>query len=412
MKSVAPIVVVGGGTAGSTVVSYLAGHTTSEIVLVDPGAFAETDDVSRFHDVLATEFSVRHQQVSLTSARSMDYLSSWLMGGGSAVNGLLLTGEVPKHLEGLTRPSTAADIGTLGKALLVAGGEFTNLWWNRGRWNPGRAVRHLEEEGRIRIVRGEALSVEWRHGAASGVRTMSEEIAASHVVLCAGAIETPSLLLKSGCQSFNAKVGQGLQNHPSVSVPVARTSPSHARFDAAVVRRIVRGDTSLMMFAFERASTIDEMVGLFTVALMSPSSRGTVTQHPDRIAVDFNILDTPDDRRALIHGVDELSQLSSACRLSDGVARVLPMRSGDVLSEFPRMSQPEREEWVANNVEMLFHASSSCSQAVDNGGRLLGVNGVHIADASILSRVPIDTPAGPVTMEALRIARQLGEELA
>ena len=52
MSSVHPVVIVGGGTAGSVVAATLAGACDAPLVLVEPGPRTD-DDVPRFMDVLA-----------------------------------------------------------------------------------------------------------------------------------------------------------------------------------------------------------------------------------------------------------------------------------------------------------------------------------------------------------------------
>jgi choline dehydrogenase-like flavoprotein len=55
MTTQLPIVVIGGGTAGCTVVSTLAGMTTRPIVLIEPGPSSVHDDEAAFFTVLSDE---------------------------------------------------------------------------------------------------------------------------------------------------------------------------------------------------------------------------------------------------------------------------------------------------------------------------------------------------------------------
>ena len=65
MASQLPIVVIGGGTAGCTVVSTLAAMTTQPIVLIEPGPPSIHDDDSAFFDVLSDESLSREVQTTL-----------------------------------------------------------------------------------------------------------------------------------------------------------------------------------------------------------------------------------------------------------------------------------------------------------------------------------------------------------
>ena len=166
------------------------------------------------------------------------------------------------------------------------------------------------------------------------------------------------------------------------------------------------------MFAFERASEVDSQLGVITIALMNPVSRGAVTRNSSHSIVDFNVLATPRDRECLTGGVEHLISLLSRsereprAHLADAVSGNFSIR------DFSNSSEEERDSLVYQHVEVLAHATSSCAQSVDGRGALRGFEGVTIADASILSTIPNCTPAAPVTIEALRIARILGEEMS
>lgn len=413
MSGRAPIVVIGGGTAGSTVVAHLAAHTTKDIVLIEPGRMVATDDESRFHEALAQSGVSRDVEVAVSSIRTRTYRDANALGGGSAINGMLLTGAEPEHLRGLTRMATSTDCGVMGKMLLDAGGEFSRLWWNRGRWNPGRAVNHLVEEGRVRIVSAHADRVEFSGSQVTCVVVSNEEIEVGHLVVSAGAISTPALMLRSGCAVRNGAIGRGLQNHPVINVPFELAEPSHARFDASVIYRYgTRSSGEIMMFAFERASRVEEKLGVLAVAVMTPDSVGRVELVDGDIRVQFNCLTTSRDRDCLIDGLERASALFDNQRLANGIRLATPHSDNFSLSHFLSRPEKERQEYVWSHVDVLSHATSSMSQAVDQSGGLKGFAGVSIADASILPNVPSETPAGPVTMEALRIARILGKELS
>ncbi|MBM3718097.1 MAG: GMC family oxidoreductase [Actinobacteria bacterium] len=369
-----PVVVVGGGTAGSTVVAHLAHATDREIILVEPGASSPMDDEPRFFDVLAA-----------TDTWSLEgYTQPRVLGGGSAVNGLVLSGDPPLHVAELTRDADEDEMGPASLALLGAGGRRVRLWWNGGRWNPGRVASHLVEEGRIEHRRTTAERLVIRDGAAVAVVTATGEIECSSVVVCAGAILTPVLLLRSGLDRLVPHIGEGLQNHPTLAL-VFHALAGEGRFDAAVVHeaRTTNG-RAVLTIVYERASAHDSDIGLMMSSLMEVESRGRVVLDDGRIAFHFGDLSTPGDRIAHTEMSAMLDRLADACGF---IAHGLPAPA------------------------LVSHATSSCAMSVDGEGRLLGVGGVRIADASVLAGVPAVTPAAPVTMEALRIATAMGEEM-
>ena len=114
------------------------------------------------------------------------------------MNGLVLSGDAPAHVADLTRVADEADMGPAARALRDAGRRPVRLWWNGGRWNPGRVVTHLVEEGRIEHRRVAAERLEVRDGRIAAVVTAAGDIVCDGVVVCAGAILTPALLLRSG----------------------------------------------------------------------------------------------------------------------------------------------------------------------------------------------------------------------
>ena len=406
MSSSQSIIVVGGGTAGCTVVSYLAAHTDCKILLLQPGHSSHHDDETRFFDALSDR--------DLLDSSVGDYVQAKLMGGGSAINGMLLTGDEPPHLQGLTRMATPEDCGAVGNALLKNGGRFSRLWWNGGRWNPGRAARHLQEEGRIMILPRSATDIFHRDGRVFGVDCNDEPVNADIVVLCAGAITTPQILLASGLGAVNPAIGQGLQNHPTVTAHIPLRASNSAIFDATVVREwTTSGGGQIMNVAYERSSHLDDQSGSLSVSLMNPSSRGNVGWDGQwSPIVDFCLLQEDQDLLNMMRGVrDLLAQLVSPAMASIAFVDDITVE-GMPLSQLQDLSEVQLGEWLRGAVNFVSHATSSCATAVDEWGRVKGIENCWVADASVLPSVPPCTPAAPVTMEALRIARNIGESLS
>lgn len=362
----APVVVVGGGTSGSIVARTLASLTTAPVVVLEPGPVTD-DDSPRFMDALTPQNL--WPGATVPQARAV--------GGGSAVNGMILSGQAPLWLEGLVRRSRPEEAGSVGRALLGAGGRLSLMWWNSGRWNPGRAMLHVEEEGRIEIRHETVRSLRMRGGRAVAVVTDAGDIPCAHVVMCAGALVTPSVLLASG---VDGRVGEGLQNHPTVSFAVERPGDERGFFDACVVHDLrVPGGTGLMV-AFERESAQNADTGLVTVSLMDPVSRGRAGE-----TVDFAFLSDPSDALRMEALVSEARRVLGAAGLR-------------VAAE--------------SGVHGVSHPTSSCAFVTRPDGRLAGCENVTVADASVLASVPAETPAASVTIESRRIALALAKGLA
>lgn len=405
-----PVVIVGGGTAGCTMASHLAAHTQRRIVVCEPGRLSIHDDHPGFFDVIADANLVSAERVGLTRQNETEtYLQARAVGGGSAVNAMLLTGAEPNHLRGLTQLAEEGHMGDVARALMASGGEPCRLWWNGGRWNPGRAVAHLVDEGRVELRRGTVSQIEIDNRQVTAVWCNDERIATDTVVLTAGALESPRLLMRSGCTDMVDGIGDGVQDHPCITFVLPLKSLNKRVFDASVVKRIeLQSGAQGLLIGYERASATDTENGLLSVLLMNPRSTGRISASGE---VMLNLLGDDDDTAAMV------ALVRHACEvvLSEPFASVCHMAIGDRVGtrakDIVAMSDAEMAEWMKGALAPVSHVSASLSRCVDSAGRINGVSGLVVADASVLPRVPHETPAAPVTMEALRIARALGEEL-
>jgi choline dehydrogenase-like flavoprotein len=413
MASQLPIVVIGGGTAGCTVVSTLAAMTSHPIVLVEPGPSSTHDDESAFFNVLADKALSRDVQTTLVDGgEDKPYVQAQVLGGGSAINGLLLTGEEPPFLRGLTRMATEDDCGQVGTALLAENGRYSRLWWNGGRWNPGRAVQHLVEEGRVTVIAEPATYLEHAQRVITVAHTTNEAIEGSLFVMCAGALATPALLLHSSLERAVSGIGDGLQNHPTITFSVQLKKQTTQRFDATVVREsLSSAGAQFLTVAYERTNAADATNGLISVSLMDPESRGGVWRSSTAMQNDFNMLATIRDRVAMREAVRELISTVMSATFVAISERVLVDSEGTTVEVLDVMKHADLDEWISSHLAVVSHATSSCRDIVEANGKVRGVGNLYIADSSILHSVPTCSPAGPVVIEAARIGRAIGETL-
>ena len=413
MATQLPIVVIGGGTAGCTVVSTLAALTSQPIVLIEPGLPSIHDDESAFFSVLSDEALSREVQTTLVDGGDdKPYVQAHVLGGGSAINGLLLTGEEPAFLAGLTRMATEKDCGQVGTALLAENGRFSRLWWNGGRWNPGRAVQHLVDEGRVTVITDSVTYLEHAQRVITVAHTTNEAIEGSVFVMCAGALATPALLLHSSLERAVSGIGDGLQNHPTITFTLQLKKSVSQRFDATVVRESQSSsDAKLLTIAYERTDADDATTGLLSISLMDPESRGGVWRSNTAMQNDFNMLATLRDRTAMREAVRELISTAMSASFSAISQQVLVDSDGTTVDVLDAMKNSDLDEWIADHLTVVSHAASSCHEIVDSDGKVRGIGNLYIADSSILHSVPPCSPAGPVVIEAARIARTLGETL-
>ena len=404
-----PVWVIGGGTAGCTVLERLAAATTVPLVLAEPGPRSDHDDEPGFCDAASDPRLVRTTQVSVCDGGDpFDLVQARALGGGSAVNGMLLTGAVPSGLEGLTRRASVDAAGPVGRLLLDHGGGPVRMWWNNGRWNPGRATHHLVEEGRVERMTAEVESLVVEGGRVRAVMVEGREHDASAVVMCAGAVGTPAILLESGLGATAPGIGVGLQNHPEVTADFSVAVPFVGGHDACIALATETGNgRQLLTVAYERIPGGLPGRGRLATMLLDPVSRGRVWRENGNPRVSFDSLSDADDRMAMGTAMGILAGLC------------VEMESSGVIVDARIGGRPARE-WAASSPEVIdralpamvgvvSHPASSCAGVIDEHGRLMGVDGIWIADASALPRVPPCTPAAEVVMLARRVADAMGE---
>lgn len=178
----------------------------------------------------------------------------------------------------------------------------------------------------------------------AGVR----RIAARQVILCAGAVHSPALLMRSGIGEASALaalgiapvadlpgVGRNLQNHVFIHIGVtvargARQAADLRNYGLAAIRLTsshpegLAGD--LLVSVIGRVSTgpIGTRAGLVTAKLYAPFSRGRVmlaAGDPDHLPdIDFRLLEDERDAARMV----EAANVAGRILCDPGVAAVLP----------------------------------------------------------------------------------------
>jgi choline dehydrogenase len=247
---------------------------------------------------------------------------------------------------------------------------------------------------------------------------------APEVVLCAGALMTPAVLLRSGigpaaelaeldrpASVHLPGVGAALHDHPTVHVQVRPRSESiipaagaPGRLQAALTFTAPdsphRNDLQIM------PSYRGDRLAL-TVMLNRSFSAGTVrlssADPRDGPRIELNYLSELDDLARLRAGVDEAVRIMTApplARIAEGGA--LDLRAA---------LSPGEPDWIRSNVSTAAHSTGSCpigdpddGGVVDALGRVHGVDGLSIADVSI---VPV-----PLRNNTNATALMIGERFA
>jgi choline dehydrogenase-like flavoprotein len=262
-------------------------------------------------------------------------------------------------------------------------------------------------------------------GRAVGGVTADGEIRAEEVVLSAGAVGSPHLLLLSGIGPADELrragidvvadvpgVGSDFTDHPNVYVgfrparPLPEPAlPLHGVLHATSSGAEIPGDLELLPWLTPFDRTSGELV--VGVGLQRAASRGRLTLadadplRPPRLA--YGYLTDAADRRRLREGV----------RLTAELLRAVPLVSGrTTLTDAVLDSDAELDGWVRAHLTTAVHLSGSARMGpegeagavVDQELRVRGVAGLRVVDTSVMPRVPSRGPAATAVMIGERAA--------
>lgn len=238
------------------------------------------------------------------------------------------------------------------------------------------------------------------------------EVPASTVIVCAGAIHSPAILLRSGID--RPGIGLGLQDHPSVPITVSLREPvdpgelavtSLARFSSGEI------PADLQLLPMDHLGRAAPGYGVLSVALMQARSRGRVrlrssSPHEDPM-VDFGLLDEDSDRWRLMTGMRVLRALLREPPLSAAIADAFIDDRGTRLDDLGDDDEI-LAGWMQRHVGDYVHASGTCAMGdprretsvVDPSGVVIGYDGLRVCDASIFPQLPRANTHFPVMMAA------------
>ena len=434
------VIVVGAGSAGCVVAARLAERPGQHVTLLEAGPDHRSADepaAVRGSSFVAAMALPDRNWPHLMATRvhgqpPRQYVRGRGVGGSSSINAMLA---LPGHRDDYDAWArdhgcagwAAADVGPwLRRTQLVLSRAARNEWGavnvaladavpsagsgvgltrtpdgvrisvNDAYLEPLRGSAHL-------TVRGGALvdRILFEGRTACGVRLADgHELEADLVVVSAGAIHSPAVLLRSGVDT--AGVGDNLHDHPSFPLSIVRhrgADPASLPIATIAQLRSPAGvDDAIQLLPMDHVDPAAPEVGLLMAAAMLSHSRGSV-----RLAsadpfldpvVDFDMLSDERDRvhlgaaidaaeRALEHpSFRALGRVAPYDRTPDGVRRSL----GDYV-----------------------HAAGTCAMGtvVDTRGRLVGYEGVVVCDASVMPEAPRANTHLPTVMIAERIASWL-----
>jgi choline dehydrogenase len=251
------------------------------------------------------------------------------------------------------------------------------------------------------VVRGHrAVGVEVQRGGGAPEVVVADR----GVIIAAGAVESPKLLMLSGIGPADdlrrhglgviadlPGVGANLQDHPRVPVrwtartPLAPSSVSAGLLTSSSVAGAGRAP-DLQFYVGRGLDAPDPFITL-TVTLASPRSRGRLAlASADPLAAPVihpGYFAEPADLDALIEGV----RLARALGEDRAFARI---RGGAVDPPERDRAAPSLRAYVRRVADTIFHAAGTCAMGrgpmavVDGRLKVRGLDGLHVADASVM----------------------------
>tara|TARA_R110002073_G_scaffold29177_15_gene92143 strand:+ start:1797 stop:3260 length:1464 start_codon:yes stop_codon:yes gene_type:complete len=480
------ILIVGAGSAGCTLAHLLHHQHGYSVTLIEPGAAENPEIVAateidhtrpvRWLKLLgsSSDWNYATEASKSLAGRSLNCPRGRGVGGSSRINAMIWFSPTDDDFnmfstaaadarwsseslrsayqaaERLVQPESARWISDPAERFLQAATPFgtpqayRRMNRNGRRWSPAALV--ADSPG-VQTVRGTVDRVLFHDDQAIGVQLAdgSKIRASKRVILSAGSIASPAILMRSGIGPRDslvaaggqawldaAEVGQRLQDH--LVMPVVFPTHDAARFDLNVSPRdLVRFDT---LGRGPLASNIAEAGGLFandtiqihvtpthylrfpqpgapaamTIAVnpARPKSRGQLAirsldaSEPPRI--DLGYLADPADVETTVAGV----------KLARSIAMQPPLRDWigpELVPGAKRDSDQTIAKSISRYAQTLYHPVGTCGlgRVVDADLSVIGTRRLSIVDASVFPELTVGNPNAMVITLAMWFADQLAE---
>lgn len=258
-----------------------------------------------------------------------------------------------------------------------------------------------------------------------------ERILGDRVILTAGAIGSPQILMLSGIGPVGALenlgipvalerpgVGNNLRDHPTTNlrwalaegrtiddrhhwhqVGLRYTAPDSERVNDMVV---YAGANPYLRLFFARPTV--------NLALSSGRLDLTGPDIDDRPRLAYDFFSHPEDLRRQRDGIRRVIEMVEEHPLFRPLLGTNVLGPGDSLDD-----DRELDEWILANADTGHHTSSTCRMGlesdpgavVDSGGRVFGCDGLRVVDASIMP----DSVRANINATVMMIAEKIADEL-
>lgn len=470
-------IVVGAGAAGCAVAAELSTSPRTSVLLLEAGP--DRDGASPAEPTTSPDLWTamrppgRMWDVQAIRAAGLEpspYPRGRGLGGSGAVNGLVALPGLPqdyddwarhhgargwgwgdvsptfRKLERSLATPTDQQLGPVDRALLRAApglGHHT-LQAGLGGTRPGVGTVHLtfDPVGRRRTPSDVTHLAPVRHRANLEVRcdrevrrvlldgnrargvelTDGTVLESDSVVLCAGAIHSPTILLRSGVQ--RRALGANLQDHPAVELTLRLPSGSAAR-SMLTTGALLHTDDDVQVLPLNHLDAVpgqDQLAALLGASLVS-DSRGWVrldpANHDGPPIISFDLLGTERDRVRMRRVARLLHSLSNQPLFRREVVRATLDVRGRPVHEVDWNDDDAVDAWVRASLADYVHACGTChmgdpsdeSAVVDPELAVIGYEGLHVMDASVFPVIPRANTYLPTLMVGVRGAQRLRESL-
>ena len=299
------------------------------------------------------------------------------------------------------------------------------------RNRPNLEIRPDTHVVRIVISEGETKGIEVE---TNGVR---ETIDGNRIVLCAGSIQTPPILIRSGIGPRDvlerlgisivreAPVGARLYDHPATLIGLV-PKPDTADYDQPIIQTTLRytakgsddeNDMQLEPISFiQRRETDGLLIGLAPVVEKTRGYGRLVFESADpyvqpKIQSDF--LNDEWDEERMMEGIDIALKMTETPEIK-AVSESIVWPRENVIQDREKL-----REWAHRACGSGYHPCSTAPMGpeddegaiVDQYGRVYGVEGLFVADASIMPAIPRANINIPTIMIGERFGEWFREQL-
>ncbi|WP_323809607.1 GMC family oxidoreductase [Sphingobium baderi] len=321
----------------------------------------------------------------------------------------------------------------------------------------------------------------------TGVRVRGEDIAGNTVILCAGALFTPEILLRAGIgpaadlreigidvRADQPGVGRGLSDHPSVAIasflpPASRLRGERRHITLGLrfstdAARYPAGDMTGIVSTKAAWHAVGERLGTLAIWINRPMSEDgrvrLVSADPAAPAsVDFSLLSDSRDVERLMAGFRRMAAVHMSPLMADAISDPFPASYSEKVRQIGTINLKNRiltriaalfldgpawmrrqfleravmegdtlatlmtddaklEAFIRSAVAGVWHATCSCRMGAPDDrmapllpdGRVKGIAGLRVADASAFPSITGGNTNIPTIMLAEKMAQTILDE--